>query len=234
MKNLLLLILFSLKLFVVNGQSKIEFARPTLFETAFLNDPTLIDSTVSGGFLKIRLGLLKIESGKLVIADPVHIHHAPIIPYTFPIGNFPAEIAVNYIDSSELDSLAYVSYSRIVFSLEKVTKWILLVDAKKDSAFKNQTNYSAWTESCVILDKNARQVLIGRPYVEWAKLFVDSLNDNNRYRKWKLEKFRNHNLITYSGFDSFMFRVYLGVDANGKIARLLVDGGMFALPPSFY
>jgi hypothetical protein len=231
MKKLLLTILFKFTVLAASGQSETTFARPALFETAFLNDPKLTDSTALGGFLKIRLGSLKIESGKLIITDPVQLHHAPTIPYTFPIGDFPVEVAINYTDSSEL---GYVSYSRIVFSIKKVSKWVLLVNASKDSAFRKQLNYSAWTESCAILDINANRAILKRSYMEWAKFFIDSLNNNNSFPKWKIHKFGTHNLVAYSGFDINSYKVYLGLDAGGKIARLLIDGGMFFLPPSSY
>jgi|GEM_PF-5926392 len=223
-----------LSLFVGSGQSTINLAKPVLFETAFSNDSNLIDSTVLGRFIKFRLGSLKIESGSLVISDPVHMHHASVIPYTFPKGNFPVEVTVNYIDSSDLDDLSYVSYSRILFSHQSVAKWVLIFDASKDSISTKGSHYTAWTESCVILDKKARQTYISRPYVEWAKLFVDSLNDSRRFRKWKFHKFNDHNLLAYSGFDSNIYKLYVGLDARGKIARLLVDGGMYFLPSTSF
>lgn len=216
------------------GQVTTQFAKPVLFETAFADNPYAIDSTIVVKFLKFRLGLLKIESGSLVIADPIVLLQTPVIPYTFPIGSFPVEIAVNYADSSELSSLAYVSYCRIIFSDKAVAKWELLLEAGKDSAFKNDIHYTALSESGVIMDVNARKAVSNLSYEEWSRLFIDSLNDYNQFRQWKLHKIGNHDLVMYRGISYPGVKLYIGYDKEGKIVRLLIDGGMFFLSPSLY
>lgn len=220
--------------FAGKSQEVAGFAKPAMFEIAFLDNPQAADSSIFGNFKKIRLGSLKIESGSLVVSDPVQMHHAPVIPYSFPKGSFPVEITAFYTDSIELDSLSYISYSRVVFSNKAVAKWVLLVDAAKDSLFRKRSNYATWSESAVLLDENARQAIIRKPHNEWAGLFIDQLNDGVQYNKWGLYGVGKYNMLAYSGFDYTRFRVYLGLDAEGRIARLLVDGAMFHLPSSAY
>jgi len=184
------------------------------------------------------LGPLKIESGKLIVCDPIQVHNAQPVPYDFPKGNFPIQLAFAYIDSTEIDSLHYVSYCRIKFSNAPVHQWILTPYSQGRITLSGSTNtsyqYIAFSESGIILDQNARNDLIKWPFSRWASFFVDTLNNPNVVNSWKLKYFGKHNFAAFSGHDIITFKVYIGLDANKKICRLLVDTGMFLLPQSNY
>src|SRR5690606_9933367 len=108
--------------------------------------------------------------------------------------------------SSELDSLHHVSYCRVKFSNAPVHQWILIPYNQGRKSLPGAKSpiyqYTAFSESGIILDQNARNELNKWSFSRWANFFVDTVNNSSILNSWKLKSFGKHNLAAYSGFDT--------------------------------
>ena len=206
-------------------------ARPTIFETSFLNDTSYFDPFNPYKFYTVNLGKIKIESGEIIVCDPIEMHIAKPFATKFPIGNFPVQLAV-MIDGDTSNKVT--AYCRIKFSDKPVTKWTLALkpgeEERKITEFHpNEFYYSGIGVGVgVLLDKIANANFIKKSYSEWGGLFVNRFINSDK--KGFLYRFNGHSLATYDGFDGSGCRAYIGYDVQGNICRLLVDGGMYAIP----
>jgi Protein of unknown function (DUF4241) len=206
-------------------------ARPIIFETSFLNDTSYFDTFNPYRFYTVDLGKIKIESGKIIVCDPVELHIAEALEQEFPKGEFAVQLSILMDDDT---SSKTVAYCRIKFSDKPVKKWTLALkpgekERKVTEAHFNSFYYSGIGVGVgVIIDKVTSKILNKKSHTEWGNLFINKFNEPDK--QGIVNKFNGHSLAAYNGFDGTTFRVYIGYDAQGNICRLLVDGGMYNIP----
>ncbi len=205
-------------------------ARPWLFENAFLNDSSFIDSSTFDKFYTIDLGKIKVESGKIIVCDPLEMHVAKAFPETFPKGEFPVQLAIN--NDGTINPIEVIAYCRIKFSNKSVKKWLLASTPKGLTTSNEFYAGGIGTGICVLIDSLTNEAFIKQPHKYWGNLFVNKFNDT--VIQGKIDKLNGHSFVSYNGFDGTSFKVYIGMDAKGHICRLLIDGGMYFLHKSKY
>ena len=101
--------------------------RPEIFETAFFQGTAAKMDTFNIRFYSVNIGKLNVESGKLIACDPIVMHDAKPFSQTFPVGQFPVQLAIAKVNDDER-----VAFSRISFSDHPVIKWeFALEEAQK-------------------------------------------------------------------------------------------------------
>lgn len=212
-------------------------ARPLVFENAFINDPGFEDPTVHARFYSLEIGKIKIETGKLIACDASDMHrNAPFIE-TFPIGEFPVQLAIVKGEPGEHE---YVAYTRILFSNKPVKRWsyalkpgeIFRLPSDTVTRFRCAFVGDMGMQSTVIADSLTNSLFIKKSHLEWGEVFVDKFKRTGE--KAFIHSFANHNLVSISTFFNPCYASYIGYDENGKPCRLLLDPGNFQIMRSLF
>lgn len=201
-------------------------AEPALFESAFIQGTTEKISDASVSFYGINIGKLKLNSGRIVACDPLHIDEYGI-PYTqvFPIGEFPVQLSIVKIKEEEA-----IAFARIKFSDEPVVRWDMAILSGQSSPAektKDVNGYSVDASVGIFMDEQAKKGI--DPHDIWEKeskheLFKEMAKHNHNDWRYTIYNFGSDNLAAFStGFGDGRYASYIGFDAAGKPCRLLTD-----------
>lgn len=212
-------------------------ARPFIFENAFRNEPTFEDPTVFARFYTIEVGNIKIESGTLIACDASDMHNSLPFTETFPIGEFPVQLAIVKGEPGEYE---YVAYTRIFFSNKPVKNWAYAVRpgevfrAPSDTITRYKCVFlgDMGMQSTVIVDSVANNLFIKKSHVEWGDVFVSRFKKTGK--KAFIHSFDTHNLVSVATFFNPCYASYIGYDDKGKPCRLLLDPGNFQIMRSLF
>jgi len=212
-------------------------ARPLVFENAFINAPGFEDPTVFARFYSIEVGKIKIETGRVIACDASDMHHIAPFTETFPIGEFPLQLAIVKGEPGEYE---YVAYTRLLFSNKPVKKWayalrpgeIFRLPSDTLSRFRCPFVGDMGMQSTVIADSITTGLFIKKSHTEWGEVFVDRFKRTGE--KAFIHSFANHNLVSISTFFNPCYASYIGYDENGMPCRLLLDPGNFQIMRSLF
>lgn len=203
-----------------NSSQTSDIPFPRIFENAF-NDGSIVKSDNQDIiFQKINLGDLKIESGKIVVCDPIVMHNAIAFKKEFPIGNFPVELAI-----AKMQKDRRVAFSRIVFSKNNVKNWeYALLPEQEYISLKDSTSYGFGVDSGtgLFIDENGKKIFSTKIDFEWENVFVKKMEENNNIGF--IHSFEGHNLAAFAtGYGDGFYSTFIGFDSTGRICRLLID-----------
>jgi Protein of unknown function (DUF4241) len=230
MRTYLLLMTFVTVPLMSLAQDISSIPKPIIFELAFSNNQKTLDSLgFINQFSHVRAGSLVIKSGRLIVSDPINLNITKPLNFEFPKGSFKVEFA--YINDSIPDT--YISYVRVMLSNQPVHRWDVIKDFGKDTSVRLLRNYTAYSESGVVLDLNSVKSIGQLMHSQWTSLFIDGLN-NVEHPSWLATKINEYTVFGFRGFDRNGSRIYIGRDIKDKPCRLLIETGMFQLHPSQY
>jgi len=191
---------------------------PLIFEAAFFDSTETISFGNNLKFSTEEIGKIKIETGKIIVGDPITMSDAEPYKQVFPIGNFPVELAYSCCSNGKS-----VAYSRIKFSNQEVMKWTFaLFPDQAEINLIDTTFYCFGVDAgmAIFIDEKVNMELTKRN-AEWYLLFNKMEQVN--YTGF-IHSFENRNLAMFStGYGDGCYGVYIGLDKDNKICRLLVD-----------
>ena len=205
-------------------------AEPVLFETAFIKGTTQKGNIVPINLYGVTIGKIKIVSGRIIACDPLHTDEYGI-PYTqvFPTGEFPVQLSIAQTGEEDL-----IAFARINFSEEPVERWELaLLEGQKPIPVGDDDIHGFGVDGGIgiFVDAEAKKAL------DQSKLIDDELYgplnqemDKHYHNTWRytMYSFGQHNLAAFTtGMGDGRYGTYIGLDANGKICRLVSDFGLF-------
>lgn len=197
---------------------------PKLAESAFTKDFTFTD------YLKYEfkfhthdMGKLKVTEGKIIACDPFLYNEDPAFDATFPVGEFPVELAIAKVNDDER-----VAFARIKFSDEAPATWQMAIIPGQDLSTLNEGEifgYPVDAGTGMFIDGTAGktlEALMGDDYggdmmEEMEKTYKDT---------WShlLKEQDGHTIALFSsGWGDGYYASFIGTDANGNICRLVTD-----------
>ncbi len=204
-------------------------AKPEIFESAFFKGAQTRVDTLNLQFYAVDIGKINIESGKIIACDPIGMHDSKPFTQTFPIGQFPVQLAIAKFKNDER-----VAFSRIQFSNNSVIKWeFALLHGQDQVPIDGETLYGYGVDAGIglFIDEKANSAfneLANKDEGLWQKVFTEEMD--NQYRDtWQyiIYKFDGHNFACFStGYGDGHYGTYVGYDANGNICSLLTDFGL--------
>lgn len=217
------------KLDTLKTKSKPVTSEPGIFETAFYYGTTAKIDTIPISFYAVNIGKIKISSGKIIACDPIVMHDATPFTQTFPIGQFPVQLAIAKTDDDQR-----VAFSRINFSEKPVVKWqFALQPEQQPIPIGDSTFYGYGVDGGIglFIDEEANKAfdkLQGKDESIWGKVFNEEMAKTTR-NTWEyvIYDFEKYNLASFStGYGDGSYGTYIGFDDNGKPCRLLTDFGL--------
>lgn len=194
-------------------------AFPEVFEAAFYDSTTVYSGGVKYSCSSVKLGTVKLETGKLIVGDPVTIFDATPLKYTFPIGSYPVELACTESKYGKV-----VTYSRILFSKEEVVKWEFALKPNQKEIDLIDTVFYCFgvdASTAMFIDQKVNKLFSQKPQTEWDTIFTKL--EAVHYEGY-IHNFEGHNFAVFStGYGDGCYGVYIGKDKNGKICRVLID-----------
>lgn len=189
---------------------------PALFEAAFADSTTLLYSDTKYHCSVKEIGLLKVESGKMVACDPINLGDMPAFTQVFPVGNFPVQLGI----ISEQEE-RQVAFARVLFSPNAVVRWQCARRPKEpDYQIGDSVMNCYGVDSGIgtFADLEASNLLDNMDETSWSKAFM---NDKLLGR---IYSFDGHNVASFtSGAGDGCYATYIGYDVNGQPCRLLTD-----------
>ena len=229
-RHVLLLLTISLSVHCIClAQTKATY--PTIFETAFSEGTSLRQSKLSITFYSVAIGMIRIESGKIIACDPIVMDAARPFTQLFPVGSFPVQLSIAKFNGDER-----VAFSRIRFSDKPVVKWEFALDSGKTQIPLGGDSFYGYGVDAGIgmfIDSSANSAFSALRKTDanlWDKVFVDSTNIH-KHSSWQYTfyNFQTHNLASFStGLGDGSYATYVGYDSNGRICRLLTDFGLIS------
>ena len=200
---------------------------PKIFETAFFEGTTMTQDSLKIRFYSVDIGMLNVESGKLIACDPIVMNDAKPFVQTFPSGKFPVQLSIAKIRDDER-----VAFSRIYFSDKPVVRWEFALDSgMKQIPIDGVYGYGVDGGIGLFIDAKANNEFTRLSKSDdelWSTVFVDLMEKNYR-NTWQyiLYSFQGHNLASFStGYGDGHFGTYVGYDNDGQPCRLLTDFGL--------
>jgi hypothetical protein len=198
-------------------------AYPLIFQAAFDSSTSTKEGDINFSFFPLGIGKIKIETGKIIAGDPVVLFDA--IPFTqsFPIGEFPIQLAIARTINDER-----VAFSRILFSDSTVSKWDFALSGKQTAIPIGEDSiycYGVDAGTGVFIDSIACVAFNEKDHSEWEKVFIN-MGEENGYKGHTYD-FDGHNLVAFStGWGDGCYATYIGFDKNGNVCQLLTDFGL--------
>jgi Protein of unknown function (DUF4241) len=227
-RNLFLLLVFSAFMpRICRAQPKATF--PAIFESAFVKGHQWKQDSVSVSFYPVDMGMIHIESGKIIACDPIVMDAARPFTQSFPVGLFPVQLSIARFRGDER-----VAFSRIDFSDKPAVRWEFALDSGKKQiplAGDSLYGYSVDAGIGMFIDSAANRAFNARRKTDmnlWDSVFINPRNVH-AHSSWQynLYTFQDHNLACFStGLGDGSYGVYVGYDSKGKICRLLTDFGL--------
>ena len=191
-------------------------AVPAIFETAFFTDA-------------VDIGEISIETGKIVACDPIEMRGAKPFLQTFPVGNFPVQLAIVKVNGDER-----VAFSRICFSDKPVVRWEFAVDSGvRQLPVGGDTLYGYGVDGGlgIFIDAQANDAFSELRKLDdnlWNAVFTGEVGRHDHITwQYTLFEFQRHNLACFStGVGDGFYGTYVGYDKEGRVCRLLTDFGL--------
>lgn len=199
---------------------------PAIFETAFFKNTVVKEDSFNLTFYSVDIGNIKVESGKLIACDPIVMKDGVAFTQTFPIGQFPVQLAIAKIDSDER-----VAFSRILFSNDSVLRWeFALQPGQKTKPITSEDIYCYGVDGGIglFIDEQANKVFNLKYFSDWEQVFTKDI-EKNLHISWEyvVHEFDGHNLTAFSsGYGDGCYATYIGFNSKGEICRLLTDFGI--------
>ncbi len=199
---------------------------PWFFEAAFDTSTYAIQDDMFYSFETKNIGLISITSGKIIACDPITMSDAKPFSYTFPLGKFPVEFGITKVPENQR-----VAFSRIIFSIDSVKKWIYAVQDDEKEIPINDTSFFCYGVdggTGIFIDEEANNIFKQKTNSEWNKVFMNG--------KWfqpgyygQIYSFDGKDLAAFStGYGDGCYATYIGLDKNNNVCRLLTDFGLVA------
>ena len=214
-------------------------AVPAIFETAFFKDA-------------VDIGEISIETGKIVACDPIGMRDAKPFLQTFPVGNFPVQLAIARINGGTVgdggsglkedaagkgggvNDEERVAFSRIYFSDKPVVRWEFALDSgDRQLPVGGDTLYGYGVDGGlgVFIDAQANDAFSELRKLDdnlWNAVFTGEVGKHDHITwQYALFEFQRHNLACFStGVGDGFYGTYVGYDKEGRICRLLTDFGL--------
>lgn len=213
------------------------FARPKLFELAFLNDSTFEVPNSNNRFYVTNFGNIKIQTGKIVLSSYERIGQTLAFTQNFPKGTFSIDLAIS-ID----DNYSSLAFGRIIFSSNPVVRWEYALrpnEQKKSFIDPVTSNNCQWENSeyamLVFGDSASHQYFHKTQKFLKIKNILEKFNDFGN-SELKVHRFSsgNFSLIALKADWQPCYRTYIGYDKSGKICRLLFDTGALTFSSSLF
>ncbi len=196
-----------------------SLAYPQIFEGSFKPGTTIKQQGAEITFDVVRVGNLKVSSGKIIATDPVVLSDAIAFKENFPIGEFPVELAMANIKSNDDDRR--VAFVRLRLSDHAVEKWeFALLPGQSQIDLKSPDVYGYGVDAGLglFVDQDAKKNLDAILDKNWENIFSEKFEDYVNYN------FQNQNAIFFStGYGDGYYSTYIGKDSSGKICQLLTD-----------
>jgi hypothetical protein len=201
-----------------------SFILPFL-ESAFSKDFTFTDYVKQKlDFYVHDMGKLKVTDGKIIACDPFLYNEDPAFDATFPIGEFPVQLAIAKIKDDER-----VAFARINFSEQQTpVSWQMAIIPGQDlSTLKKGEifGYPVDAGTAAFMDATAGRALGDLINEDNGDGLADEMEKNYK-NTWSslLKKQDDHTLALFSsGWGDGFYATYIGTDANGNICRLVTD-----------
>lgn len=200
---------------------------PSIFERAFFKGTKNIEDSMELEFYSVDIGMIQIESGKIIACDPIVMGDMRPFVQIFPMGKFPVQLAIARIRGDER-----TAFSRIYFSQAPVVKWEFALDSgKKQLPIGGEHMYGYGVDGGIglFIDAKANQAfsaLRAKDEDLWEKVFVRGMHEHTTW-EYTVFQFGDHNLASFStGFGDGSYATYVGYDAGGRPCRLLTDFGL--------
>ncbi|RYZ00545.1 MAG: hypothetical protein EOO11_01220 [Chitinophagaceae bacterium] len=209
----------------------LDAARPKLFEYVFRNFCTgneIVDSfhVVTGDTLHVR-------SGRLALSKVEGARSARALPLRFPKGRFPVEWSMGY-DGADSGSSGYTAYARIRFSGAPVTRWAPAIDPGEplwNDGLPPPYSFPEESGAELLLFGDADDVrALGAAAVAAAPVEANGSVPPGYHQHFRTG---GRGILLSPGMLSAR-SAYVGYDAQGRLACLLIDTGLYQFPPSWY
>jgi hypothetical protein len=197
---------------------------PPIFEAAFVQGTKVLQGEMAYAFYKYDVGAIKIESGKIIAADPIVMRDASPFTEHFPTGSFPVHLAMAKAEKDER-----VAFSRIVFSENPIVHWeYALKEGQKPVSIKDTSIYCYGVDAGIglFIDSVANYYFNQKKFSEWEDVFIGT---DKLIRRGYMHAFEGHNLATFTtGYGDGCYATYIGFDKEGHPCQLLTDFGLVA------
>lgn len=206
-----------------------QYTIPKYLEEAFEINFSFTDTTnTKYDFYVADVGHLKIVEGKIIACDPLLYNND--LPFTaiFPVGQFPVHLAVAKINTDER-----VGFSRIKFSDENPTSWVMAVcDGQRSEDLETDDIFGYGVDAGIgaFMDVSG-----GKEFMEFLmekednyEIIIEEMHKTYKHTwSWLLWDKNNYNVAMFSsGWGDGLYATYIGYDSNNNICRLVTDFGV--------
>ena len=200
-------------------------AYPAYFEAAFMPGTRVTQGENTYGYSVLTLGTLPVKTGKIVMGDPINLEHLPAYAQSFPVGEFPFQVAL-----ADVGTHNRVALCRVLFSQEPVVRWEFALQP-------GQPPLPLGDSSLYCFSVDAGTACVG-DVVAIKRFNADGFEDFFDYLTEKEENKKNKDALDYggmyamaahqlaycsTGFGDGCYAVYTGFDASDRPCRLLCD-----------
>lgn len=200
--------------------TSIDSIFPIIFEAAYHEGTNVVQGNIEYDFSTDKLGMLKIESGKIIACDPIGMYNAIAFAQIFPIGTFPVELAIAKTSNDER-----VAFSRIKFSDLPVSKWeFALLPGEQPLPIGGSNFYCFGVDAGqgIYIDEKTNEIFNEKGESEWNYVF-GNLPEQNNYESY-MYRFDSYNMAIFNtGYGDGCYATYIGYDSVGNVCRLLAD-----------
>ncbi|MEO7140750.1 MAG: DUF4241 domain-containing protein [Ferruginibacter sp.] len=199
---------------------------PGFLEDVFFNDFSITDTTNNKlSFYVSEVGLLKIVDGKIIACDPLLYNDDLPFTTSFPIGQFPVQLAIAKINTDER-----VGFSRIKFSNEKPVTWTIAICEGQDLEeleIEEIFGYGVDAGIGAFMDSSG-----GKEYLKFLlekqdnfEIIIEEMQKTYKDTwSWLLWERNDCNIAMFSsGWGDGFYASYIGYDSNKNICRLVTD-----------
>lgn len=181
----------------------------TLYEDLFHSE-----SVISNGdscLVEIfRPGVLHVTSGRVVVGDPVMLHHLEPIAARFPVGDFLPEVVRLRKPPNDWPVNALI---RVRFSDHQPQRWKYAVSDSTlmDSADVHRKGFYGFgvdAGSALLYDAQYQESLVN---MDWNVLWADSIRVRPKF------------IALSTGHGDGRYPAYVGFDSTGAPCQLIVD-----------
>jgi hypothetical protein len=201
---------------------------PKFLESAFSKDFTFTDyEKQQFDFYVHDMGKLAITEGKIIACDPYIYDADPAFAATFPIGEFPVQLAIAKVKDDERVAMARINFS----AQQTPVKWEMaiipgqdLFTLKKGEIF----GYPVDAGTAAFMNEASAPLLAAVINEDYGAALADEMEASYKNTwSWLMKKLDDHTIAVFSsGWGDGFYASYIGTDANGNICRLVTDFGV--------
>jgi len=206
---------------------------PSIFSSAFESGYSeFVDGKYHYTYSITEVGALNIQSGKLVICEPLYFYDEVPVNLEINPGKYKVYLSESIISEGNKVIDKRNAFAKIVLNSGEAVEWEYIWTFGADGGTGGYIDFSTLTE---IVEKGDSEPFSNRLLKEFNKVqrIIEPFHDNyDNYHSFVNLEYGEGNLVAFSsGWGDGAYNSFLGKDKNGVAVEILTDLGVASWEP---